>query len=233
MKRYNGMPWVQPAQVGTMPPAEVETTAPARPASFIADVVVPLVQAVVTGALVAGVVTAIAASRGSGNLFALWGGLTLGISAIAWLVLLFDTRRLLWGIERLTGLDLDRDGTKGKPEQERRTIEVHLKQGGTTRIIGADWLGLDDDKLLMLAADLVRGRRLAESDLGRDRVIFSRGINEFRAVRSRLVEAGLICPVNPEAPSQGYTVTRPGRAVFERLAKDSAHTRTHANGARK
>jgi hypothetical protein len=43
----------------------------------------------------------------NGSLLMPWLGLTLAI--VAWLLLLLDTRRLLWSIERLASVDLDGD----------------------------------------------------------------------------------------------------------------------------
>jgi hypothetical protein len=183
----------------------------------------------VTGGLLAGAVTIVVGQtewRHTGSLGTLWAGITLFVTTLVWLYLLRDSRRLLWSLERWTGKDIDQDGEIGKPV-EKQTIEVVVKQGGHQRIIGADWLGLSDDQIIMLAADLARGRSLAEGDLGKDTVIFPRGINQFRAVRSKLTEAGLIAPVNPQAPNLGYEVTTAGKAVFRRLAKDNAHIRTH------
>jgi hypothetical protein len=207
----------------------VETTSPIRAATFVADVVVPAAQAGISGALISGAVTfVVSRTDWYGSLLTLWLGVTVIVSCLAWVVLLMDSRRLLWAVERLTGKDLDGDGRAGQPEKQ--TIEVVVIQGGHQRIIGAGWLGLSDDQILMLAADLTRGRSLAEGDLGKDSMLFPKGINQFRTVRGKLVEAGLIAMVNPQAPNLGYEITRAGRAVFQRLAQNSTHTHTHANG---
>jgi hypothetical protein len=101
-----------------------------RPAGIIPDLVVPVGQAVVTGALLAGTVTVIVGQtdwRYTGNLGALWAGLTLAISGIAWLLLLRDSRKLLWTLERWTKRDLDQDGQVGKPQE--RLVLLNAAQG--------------------------------------------------------------------------------------------------------
>ena len=125
MKRFDrGTTWGQ--SQAKQPDHEIE--APARGAGLVADWVVPLLQSVTTGGLLAGaVVVIVGQTEWRGSLGALWLGLTLGISAVAWLVLLRDSRRLLWSLERLTGWDLDRDQQVGKPKE--RLIIANAAQG--------------------------------------------------------------------------------------------------------
>jgi hypothetical protein len=179
-----------------------------------------------TGALTAGLLTFGAAQvwHDAEGLLTLWGGLTLAGTAGSWVFLLRDSRALLWSLERLTGRDLDGDGTRGDPAKRR--LEVHVKEGGHTRIVGADWLGLDDANLIAFAQAVHKGRKaLSEGAWGKDRACFPRGVNQYRAVRSKLVEAGMIRLANPATPSQGYTWTPAGRAMVKRLAEDRAHAR--------
>jgi hypothetical protein len=58
-----------------------------------------------------------------------WLAVALLVATLTRIVLLMDTRRLLWGIERLTGLDLDRDGATGKPQE--RLVIVNAGQSHT------------------------------------------------------------------------------------------------------
>lgn len=125
MKRFDGVAGWVPAtpQAQAIPPGAVVTSeAPARPASFAADLLVPLGQALVTGLLLAGLATFAAARLGyRGDLLTWWAGWDLAISAATWAILLRAHRRLLWAVERVTGLDLNKDGKTGKP-QERLVI---------------------------------------------------------------------------------------------------------------
>ena len=56
----------------------------------------------------------------------LWGMAALGCTAIAWMILLGQTRRLLWLQERITGQDLDGDGETGPPRE--RVVFVNAPQ---------------------------------------------------------------------------------------------------------
>ena len=130
MKRFDGVAGWVPAtpQAQAIPPGAVVTTeAPARPASFAADLLVPLGQAVITGLLLASLVTFAAARLGyGGDLLTWWGGWALAISAVTWAILLGQHRRLLWAVERVTGRDLDGDGKAGKPTE--RLVIVNASQ---------------------------------------------------------------------------------------------------------
>ena len=141
----------------------------------------------------------------------------LATTTAAWLVLLLATHKTLWRIERVLGADLDRDGAVGKPE--KRLLEVELHAGKSTVFVGSDFLGIDDDQLLAFAAGITNGQGLAEGIWAKNRQAFPSGINDYRAFRGRIHDAGLIRPVNPDALNLGYEVTPSGRAVFRRLAE--------------
>ena len=86
-----------------------EYRAPARQASPSSDVLVPFFQAVICGVTVAIVGSAFVSLR--------IGALAFAVTfAVAWFGLLFDHRRLLWSIEKVTNADLDQDGHAGQPE---------------------------------------------------------------------------------------------------------------------
>jgi hypothetical protein len=195
---------------------------------------VPFLQALTTGALVAGLVIFLMGELAPAwevNRWKVWLGLALAISCCVWVFLLKDTRKLLRQIESLTGLDLDGDGMAGEPTGIRR-LEVHVKQGGHTRIVESEWLGIDDARLIAFSVGMNNGRGLSEGTWGKDRAIFPEGINSFRAYRGKLEEAGLIALVNPKAPNLGYEVTASGRAFFRRIAALEEYTNTHTHEPR-
>lgn len=106
----------------------LEQRAPSRPAELVADLLVPIGQAVFTGALLGGLVVFVASrTRYEGDLWALWLGVALAVATVTWVLLLMDSRRLLWALERATGLDINRDGTKGKPGE--RVVIVGAARG--------------------------------------------------------------------------------------------------------
>jgi len=111
MRFRKAQPWVQAEQ----PEQQTEKATPTRPADPIADLAVPLGQAGATGIMLATVVVfLLSRTNYTGDIGALWVGLVLGISSLAWLLLLLDTRALLRTLETVTGKDLNRDGKVGK-----------------------------------------------------------------------------------------------------------------------
>jgi len=127
-----------------------------------------------------------------------------------------ERRELLWKREETESRDLDGDNVIGKPEPVTLTVEVATKtnRGRQIQIVN---LGIPPEKAVALARGTLNGRSFSEADwTGRGKP-FSR--REFKALRSTLVERGLVAWRNPSAPAQGVELTRVGRAVFERLAQ--------------
>lgn len=115
--------------------ADLEMSTPTRPAGFVSDLVVPVGQALITGGLLSGLITfALSRTAFDGDLKALWFGLALTIGTVAWLLLLADTRRLLRAIEKLSGLDLDRDGHAGKPDDRMVLVNAPAARKEAARI---------------------------------------------------------------------------------------------------
>lgn len=213
MKRYNGAEdWLHPAPPGAVPDgAELESAAPARAADLVADVAVPFLQAVVTGALVGSLLTLALAELVpdyDGDLLLVWAGATLTISTLAWLFLLLDTRKLLWAIERLTGADLDGNQVAGP------VVRVEVTSG--RREVYFDLPGTPE-ALATLARGVLNGRSFAEDSWSGRGAPFSRG--EFRQIRDALIERGLAVWRNPQAKAQGVELTAAGKSVFQRLAE--------------
>lgn len=221
MKQLENTTFIQPKpQPVVLPPdASVEQQFPQRPATIHSDVGVPFLQALITGSVISALVALILYELMDAPVFKTWAILTLAITSIAWLILLGQTRSLLYGIERVTGLDLNGDGKRGNPA--KRTLEVQLETGASTLFIGSDWLEIDDECLLHFAVAVMGGRGLAEAVWGRDRAAFPRGINEYKAFRARLAKAGLIRQVNPNLPNSAYVLSPSGRAVFGRLVAEA------------
>ena len=129
----------QPWAVQAQDPGDLITESPARAASFVSDVVVPIIQAAVTGGLAALLVTIALcelfdwlggiASLPAISPWRLGGVLWLAFSTMAWMVLLGQTRRLLWAKETRLGRDLDGDGVVGPPPKvQERVVIVNAGQ---------------------------------------------------------------------------------------------------------
>lgn len=208
-----------------MPPdvlPDVDTSTANAGSGFVNGVIVPLVQALVTGALVAGLVVFglnEVLPHIVGDAWTLWCWLTLAIAGVVWPLLLWDTRRLLWGVERMLGLDLDHDGHHGNPQRTVLTVEVQA--GQTKRYVDTDWLDVEIDQLVTFARGVLGGMSLAEASWGG---VFG-SVPAYKQFRARMTEAGMLRLVNPQAPSQGFEATPAGRALCERIVEyaDNGH----------
>lgn len=194
----------------------METTIPTRPASFIADVVVPLVQALVTGALLGGLVVFALGELSPGwavEPFKVWAGVGLAISTVAWMVLLGQTRRLLWTIEKLTGLDLDGDQRAGKPTERVVIVGAgKAKEQATQRT---------NEQRASLFAQFVAGipvkgtaLRAWETEMGRE---------TFQDYRDALIRLGWaewnsIKKDGTPNERQGWELTMPAADILERIS---------------
>ena len=217
--KYNTT-WAPPGQYtgsGDLPPgSEMETAIPARPASFVADVVVPLVQSLVTGALLGGLAVFLLGELAPSwdvDPFKVWAGVALAISTLAWLVLLGQTRRLLWAVEKLTGQDLDGDRQVGKP-QER----VVIVGAGKAQEQAAQ---RENEQRASQFAQFVAGIpikgtaiRSWESELGRDTY------QEYRDALIRLGWARWNSTKKDGTPNEtkGWALALPAAEILERIS---------------
>jgi len=197
---------------------EVRFEQPARAASVAADVQVPALQAVITGAFV-----------GAGCFIgALW--LTLhnrwgwyippAAGALAWLAtaglmwsnLLTDSRALLRRVESYIGRDLDRDGKVGPPETVSIRVEtIDPEQKQTTY----DILNHRDELTrIFQALDAGRIARISRPE------IIGLGISDYtaRAILAELKNGAFID--YPNGPTAGAELTSRGRALARKIARE-------------
>jgi hypothetical protein len=151
LKHGNNYTWATGQAAGLPPSAGMTATAPARPAAFGADLFVPIGQALVTGLLIGGLVAFLVARilPGWGGVLDLWLGLGLAIAAGVWVLLLRESRALLWQSEKILGVDLNGDGAKGPPaerviianaaagQREAAQREAAGNASGFARFVGA------------------------------------------------------------------------------------------------
>ena len=204
----------------TEKPPIIQTQEPARAASMESDVLVPLSIALLSGVLLSALLVVLIQEIRPGMLlhpWEVWSTLALAISSGVWLWQVIQWRELLWKVENRINVDLTGDNIIGNP---RRVIEVSLQTGDRhTRLVSSDWLGMDDRDMVRFARGLTKGRSLTEAEWRKDPA-FPQGINQFRRVRSRLVEAGLIEKAIPGRINSPYVLTAAGRAVMRRLAEE-------------
>jgi len=187
---------------------QVERRLPARPASLEADVVVPALQALITGIVAAVLSMAIAGALHVPR----WPtvGLAVGVLAwgLAWAWLLRDHQALLWQVERTTGLDLDRDGDVGPPPKPRVvTAEVIEHQPRRIRYVDVP---LSDEELKRLAhAVLGPGAEFSRRQLP-DGLLST---EQYGAVVEAMTRGGLLV-WRGRGPNAGVELTGAGRAFL-------------------
>lgn len=193
---------------------------PARAADVASDVVVPVLQAAVTGAVVG------LASIGP---VAFWGQSWVwcvaaggGSFAVTWLLLLKDHRRSLWSIERIEGLVDAVLGDEPEPERERPVLGVKLevkeKREGRKSSYKIQELGIDEETLRKVARMVSNGIAFSTSGLSGSGKPLTRA--QFEELRSFLIGAGYACWVNPKSRAAGVDLLATGRALFRRLAEE-------------
>jgi hypothetical protein len=167
-KLHSATPWAQAeAEAAT----ERERAAPARPAGIIADVLVPLLQSAISGALLAALLVFVLSELvpdWDADLLKVWAITALAITAVAWLLLLGQTRRLLWALERVTKLDIDQNGTIGQPRDRLVFVDRERAKEETTQAHErGEWLTF----VSFIKQLPVRGTTITEWEgaLGRDR----------------------------------------------------------------
>ncbi len=196
---------------------QFETTAPATPrlVSAESDVVVPLLQAAISAALIVmlGVVLLFvpAPIRVAG--YALWFKWPLA----ALLALFLGGWLYLMRGARPTAPIGDKPPA---PAPVRTQLEVRLRAPGRGPQDLFLEFDVEPDKLAMLFDGLLAGR-LAESAWPGHR-------EEFKRIRTRLLEAGLLRWKNPTTPARGCELTPAGRAVLRTWLDTRTHT--HAQG---
>lgn len=212
-------PWAGPA-TQTPPPATWGTRdIPAgRVDTLTAGVLVPMLQGLGQGVfpgLLVGTVAGVTTTALDGPW---WVGPLTGFVMLAgvasWRCWLFiDGRQeALWQREVLSRRDIDGDGHVGKPDPVTVKVEVEDIGGGKTRFVD---LAVDPAKLRILARGLTGGRPFSEPEWVGKGKPFSR--RQFYALRSELLNRGLLVQRHPTEPKQGFELTPAGRAVFRRL----------------
>jgi len=188
-----------------------------------AAVVIPLFQALITGAASAVVIGVVIGG------FLIWmdrpavipallaAGVSFPVVALlSWMNRMNDWRRLIWHLETAFRVDIDQDEEIGDPEPEERTatVRVEVVDRETGRQV---WCELPNaDKLPAFFRGVLTGRGLAETTWGGKGKLFS--LPEYRAFRETLLRRGWIEYVDPDAPLLGYRLTRAGEAVARHFA---------------
>ena len=227
-RKFLVQPWAMAQPQAMEPPADSITEAPARAASFVSDLVVPLTQAAVTGGLAALLVTLILCELFDWltafttilpviSPWRLGGVLWLACSTLAWAVLLRQTRRLLWAKETRTGRDLDGDGVVGPPPKTKERVVI--VNAGQAQADAASRAGAEraSEFSRFIAAIPKEGTSLGawESELGRETY------NDFRDALIRLGWARWKSTKRSGEPNKtkGWTLTLDVTEILSRISE--------------
>ncbi len=179
---------------------------PARDPALSSDFVLPLLQSVVTGGLVGGLVALSGVGGGGWRVF--WLAF-LAVALLAWFWTLNAAREALWRLESVLQRDLDANGSVGVPVPERPVVRVEVEAGRTLQLI--DFHGLTSAAQLQTFARLALEGRLNERDVRDTLGLLRPG---WQALRDDLLGRGLLAWNVANSPRHGVALTRRGADVL-------------------
>lgn len=181
------------------------------------DVVLPALQALVSGLILGVACWAIASLAGIDRSWAYGVGAWAFVTTLAWLLLL---RRSLQLVEQLLGVDLDRDGFIGEPAIVEPVTRVDLVDNNSA-YPGGQFLALPVDRVRMVAIslELERGASFSHSLAGPSKAL-TRG--EYERLRDYLLREGLLRWNSDYSRKEGLALTGKGRALVRGFASMAA-----------
>jgi hypothetical protein len=186
--------------------------APRRWPSPRSDVATPLGQAVIT-ALVVTIAPAWMLSREfDWQILPTFGLLFSVVLALAWLWRLGVITDTLWDVEKVTGLDLNRDGAVGRP---RPSVHVEIASGNSQQYVDIE--GLETIQALRRFAILGVTNRLNERAVKSQ---FGWSREQWQETRDELVRRGVLSWNGQEGSTQGVSLTETGEKVMRAILDD-------------
>jgi len=176
---------------------------PWRKPEFIPDVFVPLTQAIISGVLLAIVISVIAIFVKSWPSYL--GLLVFPIVVgLGWCISMLNDRGL-WIIEKITGRDIDQDN-----EPKKRIIEIEVKDGHTRHI--AELPG-NEEYLTKFCRLVTAGDSFSEATAQR----CGYGVTNFRELRDIFINRRWGFWKNPDH-RQGIELTVSGKQIIRSIA---------------
>lgn len=187
--------------------------------SLMQGVYLPLVQAGLTSFLIA-LAAGLTASLFEYPVLKAFGMAFIYSLLGLWLILLLRWLKLTEALERLTGLDINRDGSIGEAEAiESRpqvfSTRLELVSDAGRRIQYLD-IPIESERLALFAQEVLKGASLTEASFTGSNKMFTR--SEFTSLRDALLRRGLISWNSAGYPARGVHLTRAGRAALEHLS---------------
>lgn len=178
------------------------------------NVIVPLLESLITGAFI-GVGTVAGVTYAQNNFLAglTWGGIAfVSVSFVQWIRLTGNYRNLLWRLETITGVDIDGSGEVGLPAPPPPTVRVEVLEGSTWKF---ENLPGDNKSLQSFSRDVTNGihpfSERGASDNGY-------GAANFRKLRDLFVARGWAGWNHPNHKQQGVSLTRAGVWLIKQIA---------------
>jgi hypothetical protein len=191
---------------------EAHRTSPARPASTESDVVVPLLQSLITGVIV---------GLPAGTLITLvcrwpwWSAPAIAVGVIipaVWLHRLSAHTRALWTVEKIIQRDVDSDGNIGQPDVVELRAEIHDRRQDHHNTIWRVTFPGDLRRLRRFAAAIEYGSvKFSERDA------LACGYTRFEELRDLFILNGWAEWRDPQAHQQGVTLTPAGESIVEQI----------------
>lgn len=189
-----------------------------------AGVGLPLAQAAITGLLFGLAVWIYAALLKVAEAWRWGAGFAVGVAVLTWLILLVRWSDLTRPIEKLTHLDINRDGLIGDlPVRPVVRVEVRSNEGKRAQF--AD-IPTTHPKMIAFAKGVINGTPISESNWTGKGKTFS--IDEFRAVRDVFLSRGWMRWKNNEFHDQGLELAPFGREVMRTFANETAGGAAHS-----
>jgi hypothetical protein len=214
-----------PPMPGGLPAGfSAERQSPAFLPTKESNVIVPLLEALITGAFVGICTMAIVPFidfrfgpyiiRGGFWNGLGWGGaLFIGASFVQWIRLTGNYRNLLWRLETVSGVDVDNDGDIGQPAPPHK-VQVQVEQGSRWQF--EDLPG--DAHALWQFADDVTNERVSFSEAGARKSGY--GAENYGRLRDVFIKRGWAGWRDVMNRQQGVELYRNGRSVLKAISSD-------------
>jgi hypothetical protein len=180
--------------------------------SFETAVVVPTLQALVSGALVGATGGLAAGMVHWDNALWVWGLTTFGTASVLWLAMLDRWQKIQWEREFWRPEAPQAQVVQQTNNVERISVDVR-QDNRTTTILH---LNVSAERLAEVAKLVLNGRPFVERSFCGSNGLLSQ--TQFREMRDELIQRGLLTWRNPESPQQGTIFEPSGYALMRRLA---------------
>ena len=176
---------------------------------LVSSVFVPLLQSIITS-LLCGSVGASLAYCFNWPVLKVFSVTTSVLAAGVWIILLWDSRQILWSVEKLIGRDFNRDGKVGRPPPINVEVITQSEEGKIKNIKYSQVpIGITPTDLVNICdIVLTQGKAFSRSNLN------FISANNYSKLIKYLMSAGMMVYKNGKNKANGVELTAAGRAFF-------------------